>query len=170
MNRFYCLILLFLGTTFNLSFAQQTIDDDTFWKKVRFGGGFAANLGNNFTNLGVSPTAIYPVNEKFALGTSAQFSYMKQRQFFENTVYGVGVLGLYNPVPDIQLSAELDQLRVNQRLMSSSVENNFWNTALFLGGGYQTNQVIIGVRYNVLFREGDNLYGAAWMPFVRVFF
>ena len=80
------------------------------------------------------------------------------------------VLG--NPIPEIQLSAELEQLRVNTSYGNSfnSAKDNFWNTGLFLGAGYQTNNVTIGLRYNVLHNDNRNVYSEAWMPFVRVYF
>ncbi len=170
MTKFKVHLLLVILHISALNFAQQTQNQDGFWSKVRYGGGFAANFGNNFTVLGVSPTAIYPLNDYFALGLSAQFNYMEQRNLFKNTVYGAGIVGLINPIKELQLSVELDQLRVNQKLENPSEAFNFWNTALFLGAGYQSNNVIFGFRYNVLFRQDDQLYTEAWMPFVRVFF
>ena len=170
MKHFICLLFFILaGLSYRL-ISQTNQSSYSFWKRLKFGGGLAANFGNNFTNVGVSPTVIYPFNDVFALGVSGQFNYTEQRNFFQNTVYGAGLIGLINPIQNIQLSAELDQLRVNQKLFNPDENLNFWNTALFLGAGYQSNNVIFGLRYNVLFREGDNLYSEAWMPFVRVFF
>lgn len=48
--------------------------------------------------------------------------------------------------------------------------DNFWNTALFLGAGYRTNNATIGIRYNVLHNDNNNIYTTAFMPFVRVYF
>jgi hypothetical protein len=79
------------------------------------------------------------------------------------------LIGLINPIEQIQLSAELEQLRVNATY-SDNFKDNFWNTALFIGAGYRTNNVTIGVRYNVLFKESNNVYNEAFMPFLRVFF
>jgi hypothetical protein len=41
---------------------------------------------------------------------------------------------------------------------------------LFLGAGYNTGNVVLGVRYNVLFNENDYVYSDAFMPFIRVYF
>jgi hypothetical protein len=41
---------------------------------------------------------------------------------------------------------------------------------LFLGGGYRTGNVIVGMRYNILHNSNNNVYNEAFMPFVRVFF
>jgi hypothetical protein len=41
---------------------------------------------------------------------------------------------------------------------------------LFLGGGYGSDNVVVGVRYNLLFKESDFVYSSAMMPFIRVYF
>jgi hypothetical protein len=77
---------------------------------------------------------------------------------------------LVNPIPELQLSVELEQLRVNVNYESENISDKFWNTGLFLGAGYRQDNFTIGVRYNVLFNEDKNVYGDALMPFVRVYF
>jgi hypothetical protein len=41
---------------------------------------------------------------------------------------------------------------------------------LFVGAGYGSDNVIVGIRYNVLYKESDFVYNTAFMPFVRVYF
>jgi hypothetical protein len=80
---------------------------------------------------------------------------------------------LINPIENFQFSIELEQLRVNSSLTmigGPNLQNNFWNTGLFIGGGYGSENVIFGVRYNVLYKERDFVYNSAFMPFVRVYF
>jgi hypothetical protein len=48
--------------------------------------------------------------------------------------------------------------------------DNFWNTGLFLGGGYGSENVIVGIRYNLLYKESDYVYSSPMMPFIRVYF
>ena len=85
-------------------------------------------------------------------------------------MYGGSVVSLFNPIPEIQLSTELEQLRVNVNLDgSNSNSQNYWNTALFVGAGYRSGNVTIGARYNVL-DDKNSIYGSAFMPFVRVYF
>lgn len=159
------------------SFAQSeqsvsTTQKSEFWSKVRFGGGFGLALGNNYTDITLAPGAIYDFNQYISLGFGIQGSYVKQKNFFESYIYGASMIVLGNPIPEIQLSAELEQLRVNTTYENNfnSVKDNFWNTGLFLGAGYQTNNVTIGLRYNVLHNDNRNVYSEAWMPFVRVYF
>ena len=164
----FILIALFI---FILGFSQQSSPKSEFWKKVQFGGGLGLGFGNNSTNISVAPSAIYNFNEKAALGLGVQYSYIRQKDFYTSHLYGGSIIGLVNPIQEIQLSAELEELRVNTDFDNSSfTTDNFWNTALFLGAGYRTNNATIGVRYNVLHKDNNNIYTTAFMPFVRIYF
>ncbi|NND61952.1 MAG: hypothetical protein HKN48_02035 [Flavobacteriaceae bacterium] len=164
--------IIFSLFLFALSPAIMAQDEQrNFWSKVRFGGGLGLNFGNGFTSITVAPSAIYDVDEFFSVGPGLIYSYQKIDNF-KSSLYGGSVIALVNPIREIQISAELEQLRVNQRneLVVGSIENNFWNTALFLGAGYRASGVTIGIRYNVLFQDDDGVYADAWSPFVRVYF
>lgn len=157
----------------SICFSQQKNPDspqNDFWKNVQFGGGLGLGFGTGYTDVSVAPTAIYNFNQYFALGTGVQYSYLRQKGFFKSSNYGASVIGLFNPIPEAQLSLELEQLRVNLTYEDIDVSDDFWNTALFIGVGYRMENVVVGARYNVLFNEDKNVYGDAFMPFVRVFF
>ncbi len=154
-------------------FAQQTPVPETksdFWSDVQFGGGIGLAIGSGFTNISVSPTAIYNFNEYVSAGAGLQYSYLKDRDFYSSSMYGGSIIGLINPIEEFQLSVELEQLRVNLKAENSNFTDDFWNTGLFLGAGYRMDNVTVGARYNVLFVEDKGVYGDAFMPFVRVFF
>ncbi|MBN8641099.1 MAG: hypothetical protein J0L86_04730 [Flavobacteriales bacterium] len=156
-----------------VNFAQQTPVTETkndFWSDVQFGGGLGLAIGSGFTNISVSPTAIYNFNEYVSAGAGLQYSYLKDRDFYSSSMYGGSIIGLINPIEEFQLSVELEQLRVNLKADNSTFTDDFWNTGLFLGAGYRMDNVTIGARYNVLFVEDKGVYGDAFMPFVRVFF
>lgn len=156
-----------------------------FWQKVQFGGGLGLSFGSNYTNISVAPGAIYNVNEYFSVGLGVQYSYIDQKarvygsnqtlQYTSN-LYGGSVVALFNPIRAIQLSAEIEQLRVNteRKIVTNAIVENvnddFWNTALFLGAGFRTGNVTIGARYNLLFDKNKNVYSEPFMPFVRVYF
>ncbi len=157
----------------SICFSQQKNPDspkNDFWKNVQFGGGLGLGFGSGYTDITIAPTAIYNFNEYFALVTGLQYSYFRQKDFFKSNNYGGSIIGLFNPIPEAQLSIELEQLRVNLTYENINATDNFWNTALFIGGGYRMENVTIGARYNVLFDKDKNVYGDAFMPFVRVFF
>jgi hypothetical protein len=173
-SKFF-LILIAILINFS-AFGQQTTPAPTpkseFWQKVRFGGGLGLNFGNNATSVTVAPSAIYDVNQYVSVGLGVQGSYVSLRDSYKSYIYGGSLIGLINPIEQVQLSVELEQLRVNTTFDSSlsiPARRN-WNTALFLGAGYRTSNITIGARYNVLYKETDNVYGQAFMPFVRVYF
>lgn len=171
---FLLAFVLFLSVS-SLSFSQVRVSHNSksdFWNKVQFGGGLGLNFGSNYTNLTLAPSAIYNANQYVSLGLGVQYSYVKQKNYYDSHIYGGSLLSLFHPIPRIQLSAELEQLRVNNSYEKNwgGHSDDFWNTALFLGAGYRTNNVTIGARYNVLYKDKDNVYGEALMPFVRVYF
>jgi len=150
----------------------QEMEYTDFWSRVHFGGGLGVGFGSNYTNIALAPSAIYDFNQYISAGIALQGSYVRDKNFYESYMYGPSLIVLGNPIPQIQLSAELEQLRVNVDYDDNLgfPNDNFWNTALFLGAGYRTNNVTLGVRYNVLHDSNKNVYSDALMPFVRVYF
>ena len=149
---------------------HQTKSD--FWNRVHYGGGLGVGFTNGGFNGSVSPSAIYQVNEQFAAGISLNFNYAKYNDD-KLLAYGGSVLTLFNPVPFLQLSGELEQLRINRTFSNlgfSDIEDNYWSPALFLGLGYRNQNITFGVRYDVLYDDDKSIYANAWMPFVRVYF
>ena len=172
-NLFLTVLIVFFSA--QLSAQNQGSNfksSNDFWQKVQFGGGLGLSFGNRYTDIFVSPSAIYNVNEYFAVGLGAQYTYVKQKDVYNSNLYGGSLITLFNPIPEIQLSAELEQLRVNVKGIGSNdgFSNNFWNTGLFLGAGYRNGNVTIGARYNVLHDDNKSAYSDAFMPFVRFYF
>ncbi|SEF48661.1 hypothetical protein [Flavobacterium urumqiense] len=167
--------LIFISLFFSgfLLAQQQTTApkaQSDFWEKVQLGGGIGLSIGSGYTDISLAPSAIYNFNQYVALGLGAQYRYVKQKNYYASNLYGGSIIGLFNPISQIQLSAELEELRVNVNLSrSDSNSQDYWNTGLFLGAGYKTGNVTIGARYNVL-SDNNNVYGNAFMPFVRVYF
>ncbi len=153
------------------SYTQGIRAQGDFWQKIRYGGGLGLGFGNDTFNAAISPSAIYQANDYFAIGLGLGFNYAK---FHESRLmaYGASILSYFNPIDVIQLSAELEQLRVNRKLANptGSLVDNYWSPALFLGVGYSNRNVTVGIRYDVLYDEGKSIYSDAWMPFVRVYF
>ncbi len=155
----------------NTTQTPSTYSTSEFWQKVQFGGGLTLDFGSGFTNIGVSPTAVYNVNEFFSVGTGLQLSYVSAKNTSKSMIYGGSIIALANPIESIQLSAELEQLNVNRTFDNNTFpKQQLWNTGLWLGGGYRTNNITIGARYNVLHSDTDGVYNDAFMPFVRVMF
>lgn len=143
-----------------------------FWEHVRFGGGLGLAIGNDYTDITVAPSAIYSFNDHFAFGTGLQYSKLKQKNYYSSDVYGGSLIGLYSPIEEIQFSLELEEVNVNNTYtnLGGNLKESFWNTGLFVGAGYQEGNITIGARFNVLFDKDKNVYGDAFMPFVRAYF
>jgi hypothetical protein len=173
---FKSIFVILLALFSNLSVAQQqnyVIDNSShFWDRVQFGGGLGLGFGSGYTDISVMPSAIYNVNEIVAVGVGVQFGYLSSKNNYNSFIYGGSLVGLVNPIPQVQLSAELEQVRVNTEYeyIGGDFSDNYWNTALYLGAGYRTGSVTIGGRYDVLFNNDKSIYGSAFMPFVRVYF
>jgi len=150
--------------------AQET--PSNFWKNVRFGGGIGLSFGDGFFSGTLAPSAIYEFNEQFALGLGLNGTYNSLKDRYTSTIIGGSVLSLYNVFPELQLSAEFEELNVNRSYDSQLgfEDDNYWYPALFVGAGYRASNVTFGVRYDLLYDEHDSIYANAWMPFVRVYF
>lgn len=176
--------LFYMAVFFNttLLFSQQdTIPKikSVFWKNVQFGGGLGLAVGNGFTNISVSPTGYYNFNKTYSVGVGLTGSYVAQEQNpsnfnsigYKSTIFGGSLIGLVNPIQEIQLSAELEQLKVNRNFDDDFLyDDTFWNTALFLGAGYRAQNVTLGVKFNVLHRDNNHVYSQSWVPFIRLMF
>ncbi|MFP9097707.1 hypothetical protein ACLI09_01525 [Flavobacterium sp. RHBU_24] len=185
MKERFIIFLTKLTTTVALFFIFSNVSaqEVTFWDNVQFGGGVGLAFGTGYADVNIAPSAIYHFNKYVAAGVGLQGSYVKQRDWYSSVMYGGSIIVLGNPIQQIQLSAELQQLRVNLKYddgfdytipgyagYTDGRSRDFWNTALFLGAGYQMENVTVGLRYNVLYHKTDMVYSDALMPFVRVYF
>jgi len=170
-------ILILFFWVFPVSFyAQQTpmpkAKTGEFWEHVDFGGGFGVSVGNGFTNITVAPSAIYNLNDYVSLGTGLQYSYLKEKHYYSSNVYGLSLISLFNPIEEVQLSLEVEETNVNNTYidLGGDYKRNFWNTGLFIGAGLRQDNFTVGGRVNLLYDKNKDIYGSAFMPFVRVFF
>lgn len=175
INLTFLLSLVFLfGLKFEI-YAQESQEINTksdFLNHIQFGGGLGLGVGNGYADIMVAPSAIYNFNNYVSAGLGIQYNYVKQRDFYKANMYGGSIIALLNPLEEIQISTELEQLRIN-RTFNDALGNDtqdFWNTALFIGAGYRNENITMGIRYNVLHKDRDNIYAEAFMPFVRIFF
>jgi hypothetical protein len=147
-----------------------------FWGDVQYGGGLGLGISRDYTNVLVAPSAIYQLNDYFATGVGLQGSFVNAKNYIGNSytckILGGSLIGLVNPIETIQLSAELEEMHVQQNISldGGEIKDDFWNTALFLGVGYRSENITIGMRYNVLFKDTDGIYADPYMPFVRLYF
>lgn len=165
------LILLFSGNL--VAQDKKTVYNQStdFWNHVQFGGGIGVSIGSGYTDISLAPSAIYNVNEILSLGVGLQGGIISARNSYKSYTYGGSLIGLINPIQNVQLSVELEELGVSTKYSYPTISTaQFWNTALYLGAGYKTGNVTIGARYDVLFDPDKRIYNSAFMPFVRVYF
>lgn len=148
---------------------QQAVS--SFWNSVAFGGGIGLNFANGIFSGMLAPMAVYNFNEYFSAGPGLHYSYQKANGFTSSLV-GASLVAIANPISQVQLSVELEQAYVSQTVafMAGDLDDDFWNTALFVGAGYRIGKGAVGLRHNLLFNDGDNMYTTSWAPFVRVLF
>lgn len=166
-------ILVFLAININsVSINAQDLQD-SFWNSVRFGGGIGLSFGNDFFSGTIAPSAIYEFNRQFAAGVGLNVTYATQKNIYKSTILGASVLTLFNPIEEIQLSAEFEELNINRNFdekFVSNIDDNYWYSALYLGAGYRTGNVTVGIRYDVLYDKNKSVFSDPWMPFFRFYF
>ena len=168
-------VLLVLSTLFfgilNAQNNSQT-QESNFWNHVRFGGGIGLSFGNGFFSGTVAPSAIYDVNETVSFGLGLNATFNNRKDYYKSTVLGGSVLALVNPIREIQISAEFEELHVSRKWdeFYDRGDEKYWYPALFLGAGYRSGNITFGVRYDVLYDRQKSIYSDPWMPFVRFYF
>lgn len=151
--------------------AQNPSAKSEFWSHVRFGGGIGLGFNNGGWNGSLAPSALYEFNDKFAAGIGLSVNYAKY-DTSKFLAYGGSLITLYNPIQFLQLSGEFEQLRVQREYRNSIgiLDTEDWVPGLFLGLGYRTQFVTVGIRYDILYNNEKSIYANAWMPFIRVYF
>jgi hypothetical protein len=167
----YLFLLIFcIGISFQ-SFSQEAQQESEFWKHVRFGGGIGLSFGDGFFSGTLAPSAIYQFNQDIGLGLGLNGTYNSLKNSYHSTILGASIITIYNPIDQLQVSGEFEYLNVNQRFENNSFANrNYWVPGLFIGLGYRSNNVVFGMRYDVLYNREKSVYADPWAPFVRVFF
>lgn len=165
---FFILLML---SGFGALRAQELMPEERFIDHLRFGGSLGLGFSDGFFNASLAPKAVYDFNRYTSLGVGLLGSYT-DADIYTSFNYGGSVLGLLRPVRFLQLSAEFEQLHVSRdwELDGANLEQSYWYPALFLGAGYTTGAMTIGIRYDVLYDDRKSIYGNALMPFVSVYF
>lgn len=173
----YLVFVFFLSFNFIILNAQELSTEEvpkketSFWNKVLIGGGIGLSFSNAYTNIAISPSGVYQFNDQFALGAGVSGNYARRKSYFEATVFGGSILGLFNPIEELQLSSEFELNKVNFKDIIADNTSDYWYPALYIGGGYTIgNFGAIGIRYDVLYNDRKSVYGTAISPFIRVFF
>lgn len=173
ISKILVLCCLFFFSENAVSQINVQTQQNEFWSHVRFGGGIGLSFGDGFFSGTLAPSAIYQFDDKFAAGVGLNGTYSRLKGTYKSTVLGGSILGLYNVIPEIQLSAEFEELSISRHydgLDSLNYTETYWYPALFIGVGFRSENFTIGVRYDVLFDDDRSIYASAFAPFIRVYF
>lgn len=165
-------ITVILVLVFGLSSTMYAQQPDNFWNNVRFGGGVGLGFGSGFFSATLAPSAIYEINQTVAFGVGLNGTLNNSKNFYKSTIYGGSLIGLINVIPELQISTEFEQLKVNRKYDAyyNLPDENYWSPALFLGIGYRSGNVTVGIRYDVLYDKNKSIYADPWAPFMRFYF
>ena len=170
-KKWHYLLLFFLFMSLVTAQNNTDLQTNNFWNNVRYGGGLGVSTGTGFFSATIAPSAIYDFNPQFSLGVGLNGTYNRSKDFFKSTIVGGSVIGLFNPIEALQLSAEFEELNVSRNFDSTDFQDeNYWYPALFMGIGYRSQNVTFGIRYDVLYDENRSIYIDPWAPFVRFYF
>lgn len=172
INKTFLVFILAIYFSNSHLFSQEMeAPQNTFWEDVRFGGSLGANFSNGYFGGFIAPKAIYDFNRYTSAGVGLMGSYTNSSRFSAYTA-GASVIGLLRPVQLLQLSAEFEENYVSRdrKLDGANVSESYWYPALFLGLGYNSGPVTVGIRYDVLYDSNTSIYANAYMPFVSIYF
>ena len=84
----------------------------------------------------------------------------------------MSLINLYNPLENLQLSAELEYVFVNQsfEILDTTIRNDFNFPILNIGVGYRIGNFTAGLRYDLLYDEDESIANSALTPFARFYF
>lgn len=172
----FVVTIMFSSIIYNAN-AQTNIDslgtvtvDSAASKRLKFGMGFGFSFVGG-TNISLSPNLMYRVSDKVSVGAGLQFNYLGIKNLQRSVTYGANVLAFYTPVNKLLTTLEFVQLKVNRKILADNMEDDFWDTALFVGAGYQiTPKISAGAKYNVLYNEDKSIYSSPVVPFVNITF
>src|SRR5690606_40395105 len=111
-------------------------------------------------------------NETLALGIGLNGTLSNRKGFYKSSMYGGSLIGLVNVIPELQFSAEFEELKVNRQYDAfyNLPDDNYWSPALFIGLGYSSGNITFGIKYDLLYNGDKSMYVDPWTPFVRVYF
>ena len=160
------LILFFALSTYG----QES--SNSFWQNVKYGGGIGLGFGEGYFSGTIAPSAIYNFNPYFGLGLGLNMTYATRKNYHKSTILGGSILAIANPYQFVQLSAEFEELHIKRNFDDHFAFNddNYWNPAFFLGIGYRSKNMTVGIRYDILYDENKSIYADPWMPFMRFYF
>ena len=150
--------------------SQQEKDSTQVKRKIFFGGGLQLGVSSNYTTFGISPSAIYEFSDTFASGIGVSYTYSKNKLYnIKYNVIGLSALALYNPIQQIQLSTEYEEMHIG--ISGDAALDSYWIPAWYVGAAYSMgHRAAVGIRYDLLYDENKSIYDTPFTPFIRIYF
>ncbi len=140
-------------------------------KKTRFYGGFGLAFGNQIFLIQMQPGFIYQFSPKFHAGSGIYYSYYSYKRLqgtSKSHIYGGSVHGAFLPIRQIETSLEFQYLFMDTSYLQQKSHKEV--PALYIGAGYRTRHAVFGLRYDLLYKEGNSIYHTPLQPFIRIYF
>lgn len=166
MKNFITTALLIAGITFGT--AQIAIGTSKTDGKWRVGGGVGLGFGNNgYFGFNVSPFVGYAVAPKLEVGATAGYQYSKN-DWVKTNLFSAGPYANFYIIDQLFARGHYEYYTGNQKVESSDQKFSFDESALWLGGGYQSTGKVrfqTGLMYNVLYKEDESIFSSPLRPF-----
>lgn len=179
MNRLFFTVAMSIGVFVcsETAISQTTeiaVIDSTSKKdnRLKFGCGFGLSFIGG-TNISLAPNLIYAVSNKVSLGGGIQGSYSAIKDLQNTTTFGANLISEYRPIKQLTTLLEFAELKVSTKTETDTgkITDNYWDSALFVGLGWNINEKIsIGAKYNLLYKEDESVYTSPILPFVNITF
>ena len=153
---------------------EVTVADSTFQKPSnwKIGIGFGLNFVGG-TNISLAPNLFYNASDKVTFGVGLQYNYSGIKDLRKTSTFGGSVITMYSPIKKITTLIELAELNVSATSYTDvgKIKNNYWDTALFIGAGFNiTEKISLGAKYNMLYKKDESVYTSPIIPFVNISF
>lgn len=174
MKNLYFFLLLFSCFSFS-SLAQKYVDEEsTFMERLYLGGNFGFQFGN-VTQIEVSPTVGYMINNKLSAGVGVIYQYFEadvqgpsQVYQIKTSIYGGKLFGRYNITDFLFAYAEYENLNLDVVNFSAGEVEKDWVPGMFVGAGYfqpigRRAGVNLMLLYNLLYVPLKSPYNNAFV-------
>ncbi|MBV7441632.1 hypothetical protein KRX57_09375 [Weeksellaceae bacterium TAE3-ERU29] len=173
MKNIFLLVLFSLGFSYGFSQIGGSVQSSqSTEKKWRLGASAGISFGDNdYLALSIAPSVGYNLGYGLELGATLGYQLNKNNYFRSNLISGGPYIN-YMVVPQIFGRVHYEYYTGNQKSKISSNEYNINESALWIGGGYESGGAIrfrAGILYNVLYKENNNsIFSSAIRPFAGI--
>lgn len=160
--------LVVLLTVFQFGFSQISIGSSATEGKLRVGGGVGLNFGNNgYFGFNVAPSIGYMLAPNLETGITVGYQYSKN-DFYKSNLFSGGPYANYHIIPGLFARGHYEYFSGTQTITSTNEKRDFDESALWLGGGYQSRGPVrlqVGLMYNVLHDDDKSIFSSPIRPF-----